>query len=130
MPNLHCMGESTVNQVGTQAATDIYGQLRYDDSPRLVYWELTRACDLACRHCRAEAIPQRHPDELDTEEGFRLLEEIRRFGGPAPHLVLTGGDPLKRPDFFELLGRAVALGLRTSVAPSGTPNLTREVIRP
>ena len=64
--DLYRMGESTVNQVGTQAATDIYGQLRYDDSPRLVYWELTRACDLACRHCRAEAIPQRHPDELET----------------------------------------------------------------
>ncbi len=64
--DLYCMGESTVNQVGTQAATDIYGQLRYADSPWLVYWELTGACDLACRHCRAEAIPQRHPDELET----------------------------------------------------------------
>lgn len=115
--------------LGTHVAPDIYGPLRYEESPRLVYWELTRACDLACRHCRAEAIPRRDPRELDTPEGIRLLEELRRFGNPGPHLVLTGGDPLKRPDFFDLLEQSVALGLRTSVAPSGTANLTRAVIR-
>ncbi|MDP6087795.1 MAG: TIGR04053 family radical SAM/SPASM domain-containing protein [Nitrospinota bacterium] len=113
----------------TGTSTEVYGQLRFEDSPRLVYWELTRACDLACRHCRAEAIPERDPNELDTEEGGRLLEDLLGFGKPAPHLVLTGGDPLKRPDFFELLECAIALSLRTSVAPSGTPNLTREVLR-
>ncbi len=118
-----------MHQAVTGTSTEAYGQLRFDDSPRLVYWELTRACDLACRHCRAEAIPQRDPNELNTDEGGRLLEDLLDFGKPAPHLVLTGGDPLKRPDFFELLEMALALGLRTSVAPSGTPSLTREVVR-
>jgi radical SAM protein with 4Fe4S-binding SPASM domain len=65
---------------------------------------------------------------LDTEEGLRLLEELRGFSERGVHLVMTGGDPLKRPDFFELFERAVKLGLRTSVAPSGTNNLTRDVI--
>ena len=118
-----------MHQAVTGTSTEVYGQFRHDDSPRLVYWELTRACDLACRHCRAEAIPQRDQNELDTEEGARLLEELLRFGRPSPHLVLTGGDPLKRPDFFELLECAIVLGLRTSVAPNGTLNLTREFVR-
>ncbi|MFQ5913698.1 MAG: TIGR04053 family radical SAM/SPASM domain-containing protein [Nitrospinota bacterium] len=117
-----------MNRVRKGIAADFNGQFRYGDAPRLVYWELTRACDLACKHCRAEAIPECDPNELDTAEGNRLLEELRRFDGRGPHLVLTGGDPLKRSDFFELLERAVTLGLRTSVAPSGTANLTREVI--
>jgi radical SAM protein len=94
-----------------------------------VYWELTRACDLACRHCRAEAIPWRDAAELSLEEGRRLLADLRSFGDPAPHVVLTGGDPLKRPDFWELLAHGVGLGLGISVAPSATPLLTPEVVR-
>jgi radical SAM protein len=93
-----------------------------------VYWELTRACDLACRHCRAEAMAGRDAGELDTAEAFRFLEALTGFGRPFPHLVLTGGDPLKRPDFWEILERGAAIGLDLSVAPSGTPLLTAEVI--
>src|SRR6266702_3374908 len=89
-------------------------------APLRVYWELTRACDLACRHCRAEAIPVRHPDELNTAEGLRLLEQLSAFGDPTPHLVLTGGDPLKRPDLWVLIAAARAFGLAVSVAPSAT----------
>ena len=70
-------------------------------APRRIYWEVTRACSLACRHCRAEAAPHRAKEELDTEEGFRLLEQLAA-GDPKPHVVLTGGDPLERPDLFEL----------------------------
>ncbi len=103
-------------------------ELVYDDAPRRVYWELTRACDLACRHCRAEAIPWRDPRELTTDEGRRLLDGLREFGEPGPAVVLTGGDPLKRPDFWELLEHGVKVGLPTDVAPSGTPTLTAEVI--
>ena len=92
----------------------------YSQAPFLIYWELTRACDLACRHCRAEAIARRDPRELTTSEAKGLLEKLRGFGGRGPHLVLTGGDPLKRPDFFYLLEYGKRLGLHVSVAPSGT----------
>ncbi len=105
------------------------GRLIYSEAPFLIYWEITRACDLACHHCRAEAIAQRSPGELSTSEAMGLLEKMRGFGDRAPHLVLTGGDPLKRPDFFDLLEYGASLGLRMSVAPSGTNALTREVFQ-
>src|SRR5215831_698230 len=98
----------------------------FDDAPFLAIWELTQACDLACVHCRACAVEKRHPLELTTAEGFRLLEEIRSFGEPL--MVFTGGDPLKRPDLFDLLNESVRLGLRTTVTPSATPLLTPEAI--
>ncbi|MEK7377868.1 MAG: radical SAM protein, partial [Candidatus Binatota bacterium] len=104
-------------------------RLVYSEAPFLIYWETTRACDLACRHCRAEAHAERDPNELTTSEGKALLEKLRGFGKRAPHLVLTGGDPLKRPDFFTLLEHGAKLGLRLSVAPSGTDALTQEVLR-
>ncbi len=101
----------------------------FAEAPLRVYWELTRACDLACRHCRAEAIPCRDPEELTIVEGFRLLDQLAEFSSPAPHVILTGGDPLKRPDFLALVEHAVAAGLPVSVAPSATGLLTREKIR-
>ncbi len=61
------------------------GHFVFAEAPRRVYWEVTRACDLVCRHCRAEAIPCRSPDELTTTEAIRLLHELGRFGPPAPH---------------------------------------------
>lgn len=60
----------------------------FQRAPLIVIWEVTRACALACRHCRAEAIPRRHPLELTTDEGRRLLEQVRDMGTPA--VVLTG----------------------------------------
>lgn len=96
--------------------------------PLRVYWEVTRACDLACRHCRAAAHPDADPDELTTAEGMRLLEQLASFGEPYPHVVLTGGDPLKRRDLFQLIEAAQTLGLRVSVAPSATPLLTEEAL--
>jgi len=100
----------------------------FAEAPLRVYWELTRACDLACRHCRAEAIPNRDPEELTTAEGFRLLDQLVEFDTPAPHVILTGGDALKRPDFLALVEYAVCLGLPVSVAPSATRLLTREKV--
>ena len=97
-------------------------------APLRVYWELTRACDLACRHCRAEAIPWRDSRELGTLEGCRLFEALTEFGRPLPHVVLTGGDPLKRPDLWELIDYGIGLGLPLSLAPSATPTLKRDVI--
>ena len=98
----------------------------FEDAPFLVIWELTQACDLACVHCRACAVPDRNPFELTTDEGFQLLHTIRKFGDPL--MVFTGGDPLKRPDVFPLLERSVKLGLRTTITPSATPLLTEEAI--
>ena len=102
--------------------------LRFDRAPRRVYWEMTRACDLACRHCRAEAAPEPDPAELTTPEGLALIDRLARFGAPLPHLVLTGGDPLKRPDLFTMIAAARARGFGVSVAPSATPLLTPEMI--
>ena len=71
-------------------------------------------------------MPGRNPDELTTDEGYRLLDEIRAFGDPL--MVFTGGDPLKRPDLFDLIRHSVGLGLRTNVTPSATPLLTASAI--
>ncbi len=100
----------------------------YARTPIMAYWEVTQSCDLACVHCRAEAVSQRNPLELSKEEGFRLLNALAGFGDPKPHLVLTGGDPLKRPDIYDLIEHAVQAGLQTSITPSGTPLLTRDAL--
>jgi radical SAM protein len=92
-----------------------------------VIWEVTQACELACRHCRAEARPWRDDGELSTQEGRNLLAEVRRFGWPL--MVLTGGDPAMRPDLCDLIGHGTSLGLRMTLTPSGTPRMTRERIR-
>lgn len=98
------------------------------DRPLRVYWEITRACDLACRHCRAQAVPHRNPDELTTAEGERLLAQLAAAGDPRPHVILTGGDPLKRSDVFHLITAARRLGLGVSVAPSATALLTPDAL--
>ncbi len=98
----------------------------YERAPMLVYWEMTRSCDLACVHCRAEAMARPHPFELSTEEGRALLREICAFDEKRPpHLVLTGGDPLARADIFDLIAEARELGIEVSVTPAATPRLTR-----
>ena len=99
----------------------------FDRAPFLVIWETTRACDLACRHCRAEAVSERHPFELSTDEAKRMMDAVRRFGRPL--FVLTGGDPLKRPDIVELVEYGASIGLRVAMTPSGTPLMTEPVLR-
>lgn len=96
----------------------------FDRAPFLVIWEVTRACALACVHCRADAVHRRDPRELTTEEGFRLIEQVREFGERPPLLVLTGGDPMLRPDLAELVGFASAAGLTVALTPSGTAAAT------
>ncbi|MFJ6520354.1 TIGR04053 family radical SAM/SPASM domain-containing protein [Streptomyces filamentosus] len=95
------------------------------ERPFLVIWEATRACPLACLHCRAEAVPRRHPGELDGAAARRLMDQIASFGKPAPLFVVTGGDPFQRPDLAELVAYGTGIGLRTAVSPSGTPTLDR-----
>jgi radical SAM protein len=104
------------------------GMPDYSRNPLIVYWEMTRACALACRHCRAEAMPCADPRQLSEGEGRRLLEQIAAFGNPLPHVVLTGGDPLERPDLYRLIDDAVRLGISISITPAATPKLTRDAI--
>lgn len=98
------------------------------DRPFIVIWEVTRACALVCAHCRADAAHHRSPFELDTEEGRTLLDGIASFGRPRPIVVLTGGDPVERPDLAALVAHGTAGGLSMALAPSVTPRLTRTVL--
>lgn len=95
-------------------------------SPRLLFWELTEGCNLKCIHCRATAQPNRNNEELTTIEAFRIVDEIVSFSDPI--VVLTGGEPLYRPDFFEIAGYAVEKGLRVAMATNGTL-ITKEIAK-
>ncbi len=97
----------------------------YRRQPRNVYWETTISCDLACQHCRASAIPHRDPAELTTEQGKALMRSVQELGSM---LVLTGGDPLKRPDIAELIEYGRSLPIHVSITPSTTPLLQRETV--
>lgn len=99
-----------------------------DASPMLVFYEMTRACDLKCQHCRADAQTDCHPEELSTSRARRLIEELAGFPRP-PLLVLTGGDPLKRKDVFELTEHAIRAGLEVAMTPSATPLVTSSAVQ-
>ena len=99
-----------------------------DRRPFVLVWELTQACELACKHCRADARPERHPDELTTAEGKALLDDAASFG-EGQLVVLSGGDPLARPDAVELVEHGVEAGLRMTMTPSGTASLTADRVR-
>ncbi|MDX3714990.1 TIGR04053 family radical SAM/SPASM domain-containing protein [Streptomyces europaeiscabiei] len=113
------------------AAAHAIRRQRHDaaDRPFIVIWESTRACPLACLHCRAEAVPDRDPRELDTAAAKDLLDQVAAFGQPAPIFVITGGDPFQRPDLTDLIAYGKEVGVRVAVSPSGTPTLTEERLR-
>jgi radical SAM protein len=96
-------------------------------APFLVIWETTQACDLSCTHCRASAQPLRHPDELTPAEGEALLADVAAMGTPV--FILSGGDPLKRPDLLALIRHGKGLGLRMGTIPAATATLTEDVVR-
>lgn len=98
----------------------------FNKDPFIVIWELTRACQLKCLHCRAEAQYRRDPRELSFEEGMALIDQIMEMNNPM--LVFTGGDPLMRQDVFDIAEYAVKKGVRVSMTPSATPNVTKEAI--
>ncbi len=102
-----------------------YTQDDFTRNPLMFYYEVTRACDLVCKHCRASAQETAAPDELATEESFRLIDQVASFSRP-PILVCTGGDPLKRADLFDLVDHARSRGLQVALTPSATPLATRE----
>ena len=92
-----------------------------------MYWELTTACGLACQHCRAGSVKERSSEELSLAEVCGVLRALAK-AEPAPVVVLTGGDPLERPDFFAIMDFAKSLALHIDVAPAVTPKLTRESV--
>jgi len=98
----------------------------YHQAPLLVIWEATRACALACIHCRASAQDQRDPAELSLEEGRRLISEVAAMGTQL--MVLTGGDPLQRDDLEDLIRHGKQAGLVMATIPAATPRLTRDRI--
>lgn len=99
-----------------------------DRRPILVFWETTRACELACAHCRAEAQAAPLPGELTHAESLAFVESLTRFGRPHPVLVLTGGDVMMREDVVEITRAAREQGLPVALAPSVTPRLRGDVL--
>lgn len=99
----------------------------YAERPYIAIWEVTRACDLACVHCRAQAESRPYPGELDTEEALRLIRQVAEW--KVPLFVMTGGDPLKRKDLMELAEECSRLRMNFALAPSVTPLLDGENLR-
>ncbi len=110
--------EGQVSALGRKACT-------YENAPRNVYWETTIACSLACKHCRAQALPTRDAAELVGADASALIESVARLGSM---LILTGGDPLERPDLFDLIDEARSKHVPVAVTPSTTPRLTRDIV--
>jgi heme b synthase len=100
------------------------GQVKKTYLPQLVAWETTRRCQLRCSHCRASAKDVRYEGELTTDEGKKLLDNIASFSKPI--IILTGGEPLMRPDIFEISSYGDKLGLRMALATCGV-GLTKEI---
>lgn len=104
-------------------------KFQFDKKPLIVFWETTKACLLACKHCRASAIKERLHSELTEEEGYRLIDDIKKFGKPYPILIMTGGDVLMRDDCFRIAKYASENGITVSMAPSVTPLLNSYSIK-
>lgn len=99
-----------------------FAEMDFNLTPFIVFWEVTRACALACRHCRAKAQPRRHPQELTTTEGLQLIGQVAALGSPL--LVITGGDPMMRPELFDFIRYGTKQNLKVSLAPSATRLVT------
>ena len=116
------MAQALTNAEWSQVPSMAYDG--FDERPFLVFWEITRACALACKHCRAEAQSHRHPDELDRQEASKLIHQLAELNPPM--LVLTGGDPLMRPDALDLVKEATGAGLHVALSPSATERLLHQ----
>ena len=124
-PGVRNSGVLTVN--GSAAAQGRWAERDFKISPMIVFYEVTRACDLVCLHCRACAQSRPDPNELTSELSRQLIDQVARFP-VRPMLVLTGGDPLKRGDIYDLIAYARGQGLETAITPSPTPLVTTEAI--
>jgi len=105
--------------------SQLYTQSDFGINPLMFYYEVTQACDLVCKHCRASAQERAAEDELPTELSLRLIDQAASFPRK-PHIVFTGGDPLKRADIFTLIRYAVQKELQVALTPSATPLATRQ----
>ena len=105
-----------------------YHRSNFHHSPFIVFWETTQACDLVCKHCRASAQPDRHPDEIRGHLCDVLIEQLAQFPRK-PTLILTGGDPMKRSDLFDIIRRSTNAGLTVAMTPSATPLVHGEALR-
>ncbi|WBT09708.1 TIGR04053 family radical SAM/SPASM domain-containing protein [Corynebacterium sp. SCR221107] len=103
-------------------------KVRHDlgEKPFLAIWEVTRACQLVCKHCRADSQHHAAPGQLTTEEGKRLLDQLASYDLPRPIVVFSGGDPFERTDLEELTEYGTSLGLHIGLSPSATPKVTLE----
>lgn len=119
---------TTLGSAPRTHTTPVVRTIRHDlnAKPFIVIWEVTRACALVCKHCRADAQHQANPEQLTTEQGKRLLDQLASYDAPRPLVVFTGGDPFERPDLAELCRYGTDHGLSVSLSPSVTPKLTRE----
>jgi len=97
-----------------------------DYKPRLVFWEVTKGCNLRCIHCRATATELSSPNDLPLTKALNLIKQVSQSF--LPILVLSGGEPLFRPDIFELSSYAASLGIRVALATNGTL-VTQEIAR-
>jgi radical SAM protein with 4Fe4S-binding SPASM domain len=132
---LYCGGEASGDTIryghrpsAAQHDSEAYARPRSAAQRRpVVVWTLTRRCNLRCIHCYTDSENVRYEDELTTDEGFKLLDDIAEFGVPA--VLLTGGEPLMRRDVFDLAEHASGLGLRPVLSTNGTlidePNAER-----
>ncbi|NRD79283.1 TIGR04053 family radical SAM/SPASM domain-containing protein [Bacillus sp. BRMEA1] len=99
----------------------------YTKNPFIVIWEVTRACQLKCIHCRANAQLTSDPRELTHNEGIKLIDQIYAMDNPM--LVFTGGDCMLRDDLYELADYAIQKGMRVSMTPSATSNVTMDKMK-
>ena len=88
------------------------------DKKPVVVWNCTRRCNLKCVHCYSQSENKKYPDELSTEEGLTMLEDLARFGVPV--VLFSGGEPLMRHDLMTLMQKTVALGMRAVISTNGT----------
>ncbi len=127
----HPHGASGAHPGGASAARasapSFLRSVDFAQAPFLVIWETTQSCALVCRHCRASAQPGRDPRELTTEEGCRLIDQVADLRTPI--MILSGGDPVNRPDLVELIRHGKSRGLRMATIAAATDCLTRELVQ-
>ncbi len=120
MPVGHPHGKAPAVHPHGNGLTGSMARTLEDGSPscKLIAWEVTRSCNLACKHCRAEAHEEPYPGELDTDEAKALIDTFPSVGNPI--IIFTGGDPMMRSDVYELVAYATEKGLRCVMSPNGT----------
>src|SRR5499425_3159809 len=112
--------------VSAPAAEHATHSSKQEFKPRLIFWEVTKGCNLRCIHCRATATELSSPTDLATRNAFAIIDQIADAANPI--LVLSGGEPLYRSDIFQLARHATDKGLRVALATNGTL-VTKDVAR-